>query len=186
MFKDIDVNALIAMLGQTDIGVVTIKSQDFEIVLSRELLSNFDDKAGEFTPQIKEAPSPAQTADFTSQILISEADALQTDEVLAPHSILSPELAPNPAELVRTNDSLAPHIVRAPLVGIFYRASAPGAPPFVETNQKVDPETTIGLLETMKVFTAVQAGKRGIIKEILADNGQMLELDAPILTIGET
>lgn len=65
--------------------------------------------------------------------------------------------------------------IRAPMVGTFYRAPEPGAPPFVEAGDRVQEETTVGLIEVMKVFSAVKAGVRGVILEVSVQNSQFVE-----------
>jgi biotin carboxyl carrier protein len=65
--------------------------------------------------------------------------------------------------------------VSAPLLGIFYRASAPGEKPFVEIGQKVATDDTICLIEVMKLFNSVKAGVTGTVTRILAENGKMVE-----------
>jgi acetyl-CoA carboxylase biotin carboxyl carrier protein len=75
--------------------------------------------------------------------------------------------------------------VRAPMLGIFYRAPAPGEKPFVEVGSKVGVEDTVCLVEVMKLFNSVKAGVAGTVVRILAENatmvehGQMLMLVAP-------
>ena len=65
--------------------------------------------------------------------------------------------------------------VESPMVGTFYAGPNPGAPAFVEIGAPVEAETTIGLVEVMKVFTAVSAGHAGIIAKILIADGQFVE-----------
>jgi len=60
--------------------------------------------------------------------------------------------------------------VTAPMVGTFYRALAPGEPPFVEVGSPVDEETTVCIIEVMKLMSSVTAGVRGTIVEICFDN----------------
>jgi acetyl-CoA carboxylase biotin carboxyl carrier protein len=64
--------------------------------------------------------------------------------------------------------------IRAPLPGTFYRAPSPGAPSFVEIGSIVDPDTVVGIIETMKLMNPVHAGASGTITEILAENGAMI------------
>jgi acetyl-CoA carboxylase biotin carboxyl carrier protein len=64
--------------------------------------------------------------------------------------------------------------IRAPLPGSFYRAPSPGAPPFVEVGSIVEPDTVVGIIETMKLMNPVHAGASGTITEILAENGAMI------------
>lgn len=65
--------------------------------------------------------------------------------------------------------------ITAPMVGTFYITPEPGAPPFVEVGSHIDEDTTVGLVEVMKVFTAVNSGVRGVIVEICAQGGQFVE-----------
>lgn len=73
--------------------------------------------------------------------------------------------------------------INAPMVGTFYRAPEPGAPPFVEVGDAVQEETTVGLIEVMKVFTAVKAGVRGMILEGCVQNGQFVEYGQALFLI---
>ena len=65
--------------------------------------------------------------------------------------------------------------ITAPMVGTFYAAPKPGAPPFVQKGARVTPETTVGLIEVMKVFTGIQAGVDGVIDEILVSDSEFVE-----------
>jgi len=65
--------------------------------------------------------------------------------------------------------------ITAPLVGTFYVAPDPESPPFVEKGGRVDEDTTVGLIEVMKVFSAVRAGVNGVIEDILVANAGAIE-----------
>lgn len=65
--------------------------------------------------------------------------------------------------------------IAAPLLGIFYRCPEPGAPPYVDEGSLVENDTTVCLIEVMKVFNAVKAGVRGYIRRICAESGQLVE-----------
>ena len=73
--------------------------------------------------------------------------------------------------------------VRPPLLGTFYRAPQPGAPPFVEVGDRVDEETVVGVVETMKMMTPVHAGVRGTVVEFRLGNGEFAEADAVLLVV---
>jgi acetyl-CoA carboxylase biotin carboxyl carrier protein len=75
--------------------------------------------------------------------------------------------------------------VTAPLLGTFYRAPKPGAPPFVEAGSMVDEDTVIGIIEVMKLMNTVRAGRRGRITVILAGDGTLVEFGQPLLRIAE-
>lgn len=65
--------------------------------------------------------------------------------------------------------------ITAPLLGTFYVAPEPGAPPFVKVGQQITEDTTVGLIEVMKVFNSVRASVKGTIVEVVAQNGQFVE-----------
>ena len=75
------------------------------------------------------------------------------------------------------------HVLRAPMVGTFYRAASPGAKPFVEPGQKVDVGDTVCIIEAMKMFNQIEADHAGVIAEVLAENGQPVEYDQPLIII---
>jgi acetyl-CoA carboxylase biotin carboxyl carrier protein len=92
----------------------------------------------------------------------------------------TPEVAKSvSAEAVIEDDSA----IRAPLPGTFYRAPSPGAPSFVEIGSVVNPDTVVGIIETMKLMNPVHAGASGTITEILAENGAMIAKHTALMRI---
>ncbi len=73
--------------------------------------------------------------------------------------------------------------VHPPLLGTFYRAPQPGAPPFVDVGDPVDEETVVGIVETMKMMTPVHAGVRGTVVEFRLGNGEFADADAVLLVV---
>ena len=73
--------------------------------------------------------------------------------------------------------------VRSPIMGIFYSKPDPGSPPFVSLGTKVDGGTTVGLIEVMKVFHAVQAGAEGKIAEICVKDAETVAIDQTLFRI---
>jgi acetyl-CoA carboxylase biotin carboxyl carrier protein len=65
--------------------------------------------------------------------------------------------------------------VESPMVGVFYRASQPGSPPFVEIGDVVSAGQTLCVLEAMKLFNELKADADGRVRSIHADNGQAVE-----------
>jgi acetyl-CoA carboxylase biotin carboxyl carrier protein len=73
--------------------------------------------------------------------------------------------------------------ITAPMLGTFYRASAPGEPPFVEVGDEVSPDTVVCLIEVMKMMNSVEAGVSGTIVEVCAENAQLVEFGAPLFRV---
>lgn len=73
--------------------------------------------------------------------------------------------------------------VAAPLLGNFYVAPRPGDPPFVEPGDTVDEDTTIGIIEVMKLMNPIRAGVSGTVVAILAANGSAVEEGQPLVRV---
>lgn len=78
----------------------------------------------------------------------------------------------------------AGHIVKSPMVGTFYRSSAPGSPAFVEIGSAVREGQTICIIEAMKLLNEIEADASGVITQILVENGQPVEFGQPLFIIG--
>jgi acetyl-CoA carboxylase biotin carboxyl carrier protein len=74
-------------------------------------------------------------------------------------------------------------VLRAPMLGTFYRSPSPGAPPYVEVGAEVRSDTTVCLIEVMKLFNSLKAGADGRVLQILVENGAMVEYDQPLIVI---
>ena len=71
----------------------------------------------------------------------------------------------------------------APLLGTFYRAPQPGAPPFVDIGGSVEADTVVAIIETMKLMNPVYAGTAGTVTEICLDDGQFAEQGAVLMRV---
>ena len=76
------------------------------------------------------------------------------------------------------------HIVKSPMVGTFYRAASPGAKAFVEVGDTVQIGDPLCIIEAMKLMNEIEADKAGVVKEILAENGQPVEFGQPLVILG--
>ena len=75
------------------------------------------------------------------------------------------------------------HTVNSPMVGTFYEASSPGSAPFVEVGKSVKEGDTLCIIEAMKMLNQIEADKSGVIKQIIAENGQPVEFGQPLFII---
>ena len=73
--------------------------------------------------------------------------------------------------------------IRAPMLGMFYRAAAPGEKPFIEEGQRVRADDTVCLIEVMKLFNSLRAGVDGKVAKILVSNGGFVEYNQPLILI---
>lgn len=88
-----------------------------------------------------------------------------------------------PAASVAAEPAVSGHIVKAPMVGTFYRAPNPSAPPFVEVGSSVKEGQSLCIIEAMKLLNEIEADKSGVIKEILVENGEPVEFGQPLFVI---
>ncbi len=73
--------------------------------------------------------------------------------------------------------------ITAPMVGTFYRSQSPDSDPFIEEGMKVTAETTVCIIEAMKVMNEIHAELSGTIVEALVENGQPVEYGQPLFKV---
>jgi acetyl-CoA carboxylase biotin carboxyl carrier protein len=106
---------------------------------------------------------------------------------MAPAPVVPP-VVPTVEALPATLAAAAPaapvgHTVKSPMVGTFYRASSPGAKPFVEVGDTIKEGETICIVEAMKILNEIEADKSGTVTQILGENGQSVEYGQPLFII---
>lgn len=103
--------------------------------------------------------------------------------------------APSEGDTQRAEPEVSIHMeeeglvpVKSPLLGTFYRAPKPGAPPFVDVGSYVTEDDTVCLVEVMKLFNTVKSGVRGRIARVCAENNRMVEYGQVLFLVepGET
>jgi acetyl-CoA carboxylase biotin carboxyl carrier protein len=120
-----------------------------------------------------------------------EGEEVTLKKAVLPAPVAYAAAYPAPAQppVAPSGDRAAPpagpagEIIRAPLVGTFYRAPAPDAPPFVEKGDRVKKDQTLCVLEAMKLMNEFQAEFDLVIVDILADNGKMVEFGTPLFEV---
>jgi len=159
-----DVQDILQLLDGLPFGEMHLRTASFSLWLRRTA-------DGEWTQEMQVLSEPALTP------AASAAEAAGT-----------PGGAETPRPAGGAPDAPVPdglRAVRASLPGTFYRAPMPGAPPFVEVGSRVEPDTVVGIVETMKLMNSVCAGARGTVAEILLANAQFAERDTALMWIRE-
>ncbi len=75
------------------------------------------------------------------------------------------------------------HALKSPFVGTFYRSTTPGSDPFVEIGTRVRKGQSLCIVEAMKLMNEIESDRDGVIREILAENGQPVEFDQSLFVI---
>jgi acetyl-CoA carboxylase biotin carboxyl carrier protein len=92
-----------------------------------------------------------------------------------------------PAEAAVAAPAAAPapegKVIKSPMVGTFYRASAPGAEPFASVGSTITEGQSICVIEAMKLMNEIPADCAGVVKEILVENGQPVEFGQPLFVL---
>jgi acetyl-CoA carboxylase biotin carboxyl carrier protein len=107
----------------------------------------------------------------------SGASSEPPSAAVAPRAEPEAETAPQPKQ----RDGL--HTIKSPMLGTFYRAEAPGALPFVEVGSQVEPDSTVCLIEVMKMMNSIPAGVSGTIAEVCPQNAELIEYGAPLFRV---
>ena len=74
-------------------------------------------------------------------------------------------------------------LVHSPMVGTFYRAPEPGAAPFVQVGLAVSPDTTVCIIEVMKLMNSIPAGASGVVTHILVEDASPVEYGQPLIAL---
>lgn len=146
--------------------------------LTRVRVEEPDGSAFELERGVAQAPAPVVVA---PQVVAAEAP-------LAPVAAAAPSVpaAPEPGPEVSAPEPAAPAgtEVKAPMVGVYYAAPAPGADPFVRVGSKVKKGETLCIIEAMKVMNEVAAESDGEVLSISAKDGELVEYGSCLMTIG--
>jgi acetyl-CoA carboxylase biotin carboxyl carrier protein len=167
-----EIRQLLTTIAQTDIAEVTLKSDDFEITVKKAVSTPHQmlsvgqaSSSGVASGLASNAPTPTvtpQNVDTTNRV----------DNALA-----VPQANPN-----SNNDSKFVEVM-SPMVGTFYRASAPGEAPFIQVGGRIHKGDTVCIIEAMKLMNEIEAEVSGQVVAILVQNGEPVEYGQPLVRI---
>ena len=92
-----------------------------------------------------------------------------------------PPAESSPEQIVERNGALV--TVTAPMVGTFYRAPAPDADPFIQVGETITQGQILYIIEAMKMMNEIESEVKGVIKQILVENGEPVEYGQPLLLV---
>jgi acetyl-CoA carboxylase biotin carboxyl carrier protein len=153
-----EVIQILKFMSESDFSELHLETGDLKIVV---------DKRGDSAPIAKR--------EFASVGDAGSLSAPETD-IEAPLPSLTETATPESRQVTEEEIAAQGFIpIKSPMLGTFYRAPKPGAPPFVEVGTVVSEETAVCIMEVMKLFSNVIAGTCGRITRICAEDGQLVE-----------
>ncbi|MCH2156122.1 MAG: acetyl-CoA carboxylase biotin carboxyl carrier protein [Opitutales bacterium] len=155
-----NIKQLVDLMKRGDLTDFEIEEEGLKLRISRE-----GSKTEVTAPQVAYMPAPAAYPPaMPAQVPIPQADAATTP-------------AENPA------DDAGAKLIKSPMVGTFYRSPSPEAKAFVEKGATVSVDSTVCIIEAMKVMNEIQAEESGTIVEILVENGAPVEYGQPLFKL---
>jgi acetyl-CoA carboxylase biotin carboxyl carrier protein len=152
---DDDVREILRIIDESDLDELRIETPELRLHVRR---------AGAPEPAPEPVAAPAEPRPLAAPAPAAPA----ADAPPAPEAAASPNGAAT---------------IEAPMLGTFYRASAPGEDPFVDVGSKVDPDTVVCLIEVMKMMNSVEAGVAGTVVEVCARNAELVEYGEPLFRV---
>jgi len=158
-FKQIQ--ELIKLINKSNIGEVTIEEKGFKITVKQK---------EEHIQQVISAPfQPNQSAPVYAVPAVS-----------APASGSAPTNGKS-----KTAESTADNLVtiKSPMIGTFYRSSAPDKPAFVNIGDETEPGKVVCIIEAMKLFNEIESEVKGKIVKVLVEDASPVEFDQPLFLV---
>jgi acetyl-CoA carboxylase biotin carboxyl carrier protein len=174
-----DVREIMRLLEESAFDELDLETEGFRLTLRRSASGEME--------QVAKDGSPLPLAGRGQEVGVVAKGSNDPDARPGPFksSPRPPTPAPPPqggrGKRTRADASLVD--VPAPLLGVFYRAPKPGAPPFVEVGQTIEADAVIGIIEVMKLMNSVRAGVAGEIVEIPAQNAAMVEYGETLIRV---
>jgi len=160
--------------------------QIVELIKSAESFSEFHLKIGDIELDLRKSGAGPAAAAVATPVAPPAAsapamNAAATPAASAPAAVASLErTAPARPSPVIPAGSVT---IKSPMVGTFYRAPEPGARPFVEAGQAVTPNTTVCIIEVMKLMNSIPAGCAGKVTHLLVDDAEAVDAGQVLIVI---
>ena len=161
-----DLNRLIEKISNSDFQEFSLEGEDFKLEIKRNLNVNINEN-------IQSIKQIQENQINSSQVSKSENQPSNLPDTAVP----APVAPPGRSDLVD---------VTSPMVGTFYRASAPGEDPFVEIGTQVSIGQTICILEAMKLMNEIESEFNAEIVEILVENGTPVEFGQVLMRVKQS
>ena len=143
-------------------------------LMKKNAVSEFEMEEGDFKIKLKRAPGKLHKGEVG---VVQEGPAIVTAPVVAP-------AVPAPAPPTPAPEPVAEGLeVKSPMIGTFYRRPSPDSDSFVEMGTAVEPDTVVCIIEAMKVMNEIKAEVKGVIAEVLVEEGKPVEYGQALFRI---
>jgi acetyl-CoA carboxylase biotin carboxyl carrier protein len=146
------------------------KVRKFIELMNEHELSEIDLRQGDQRIRLRRGPE---------MVTMTAAPAMQSGGMASP----SAAGAASGQKVAEAADDSKALLVRSPMIGTFYAAANPDSPPFVKVGDRVGPDTTVCIVEAMKVFNEIPAECSGRIVAVLAQSGEPVEFNQPLFRV---
>ncbi len=152
---------LIRLMVENELTEIDLKDEKETVSLRRE---------GSQAPVVQVSPAPAAPAPVAAP-------------AAAPAPAASAPAAPAPASEPSPADTSNLEQITSPMVGTFYSAAKPESPAFANVGDTVTADTTICIVEAMKIFNEIKAEQSGVIEKVLVSNGDSVEFGQALFLV---
>jgi acetyl-CoA carboxylase biotin carboxyl carrier protein len=166
-----EIQELIKFVSKSNVSEVELETKDFKIVIKTG--KNLTTSA---IPQPVVVPN-------TTPVIPAVVSAPVTTPAPAADTSSSSKVNETKTETKSESEDKKYHVVKSPMIGTFYRSSAPDKPPFVNIGDVVEVGQPLCIIEAMKLFNEIESDVKGKIVKILVENATPVEYDQPLFLI---
>lgn len=155
---------LIRLMVENELTEIDLKDEKETVSLRRE---------GSQAPVVQVSPAPAAPPAAPAPV----APAAPAPAPAAPAPAAAPAAEPSPADTSNLEQ------ITSPMVGTFYSAAKPESPAFANVGDTVTADTTVCIVEAMKIFNEIKAEQSGVIEKVLVSNGDSVEFGQALFLV---
>ena len=158
---------LIRLMVENELTEIDLKDEKETVSLRRE---------GSLAPVVQVSPAPAAPPAAPAPVAPA-APAAPAPAPAAPAPAAAPAAEPSPADTSNLEQ------ITSPMVGTFYSAAKPESPAFANVGDTVTADTTVCIVEAMKIFNEIKAEQSGVIEKVLVSNGDSVEFGQALFLV---
>ena len=152
------IQELIKMVNKSNIGELTIEQKDFKVTIKQK-----EEHVAQIVSSYQQAPVYTQAPQQTVANQPASALPLAADKPAAP-----------------TSNTIT---IKSPMIGTFYRKSAPDKPNLADVGTEVSPGKVVCIIEAMKLFNEIESEVKGKIVKVLVEDASPVEYDQPLFLV---